>query len=194
MEIYNCTHFDYISIIVTNKSYRNRTYHYNVLKYFNLRLAECVDVEALRYITRDEIIQLLNKKLLGTWVKFVQYVKEWQKSIRGNTLEISAPKRLSESVSIFSELIQPFNLENILSANTQVQLIVNYYSLNNNLNESCRNLLVDLIIATIVDKKISMTVALVNHIATVITKTFTSEVKVNDIYTCIILLKKLLLN
>jgi len=74
------------------------TYHYNVLKYFILLLAECVDVEALRYITKDEIIQLLNKHPLGTRIKFVQYVKEWQKSIRGNTLDISTSRKLPESV------------------------------------------------------------------------------------------------
>lgn len=167
-------------MIVISKSYSNMTYHYNVLKYFILLLAECVDVEALRYITKDEIIQLLNKHPLGTRVKFAQYVKEWQKSIRGNNLQdISASIKLSEPVSISSELTQSFNLENILSTNTQGAMIVNYYSMNNNLNESCRNLLVDLIIATLVDKKISMTVALANNIATVIVETFTSEIKVN---------------
>jgi hypothetical protein len=51
-------------MIVISKSYRNRTYHYNVLKYFNLLLAECVNVEALIYITRDEMIQHLNIDLL----------------------------------------------------------------------------------------------------------------------------------
>lgn len=165
-----------------SKSYSNMTYHYNVLKYFILLLAESVDVEALRYITKDEIIQLLNKHPLGTRIKFVQYFKEWQKSLRVNTLDISTSRKLPESVSISSELTQSFNIENILSTNTQGAMIVNYYSLNNNLNESCRNLLVDLIIATLVDKKISMTVALANNIATVIVETFTSEIKVNYTY------------
>lgn len=47
------------------------------------------------------------------------------------------------------------------------------------MNEPRRNLLVDLIIATLVDKKISMTVALANNIATVIVESFTSDIKVN---------------
>lgn len=134
------------------------------------------------------MIQLVNKHPLGTRIKFVQYVKEWQKSIRGNALDNSAPRRLSGAISsnilstgsafTSSELAQSFNLENILSTNTQGAMIVSYYSLNNYLNESCRNLLVDLIIATLVDKKMSMTVTLANHIATTIVETFTSEIKV----------------
>ncbi|KAF0749317.1 C2H2-type domain-containing protein [Aphis craccivora] len=133
----------------------------NLVDDTNQEESECVDVEALRYITKDEIIQLLNKHPLGTRVKCAQYVKEWQKSIRGNTLQdISASIKLSE---------------------TSGAIIVNYYSMNNNLNESCRNLIVDLIIATLVDKKISMTVALVNTIATVIVETFTSEIKMQGL-------------
>lgn len=105
----------------------------------------------MRYINSQQITQLLNKYPLGIRIKFDYYVKQWQKSIREDILNIPAPKRIglvssnvlsTNSESTSSELLQLFNLNDILSTNSQGAMIINYYSLNKNLNETCRNLLV----------------------------------------------------
>jgi len=60
-------------------------------------------------------------------------------------------------------------------------MIINYYESNKNLKETCRNLLADLIIASLLDEKRPMSTALADHISDIIVGTFTSEVKVNII-------------
>jgi len=78
-----------------------------------------------------------------------------------------------------SEPIQSFFLNDILTKSNQGVLITDYYASNNSLNETCRNLLVNLIVSSLIDKQMSMTVSLADHIATEIIKTFSTELKVN---------------
>lgn len=56
---------------------------------------------------------------------------------------------------------------------------MNLFFYNNNLNETRRNLLVDLIIASLLEEKRSMSAALANHISDIIVGTFNTEIKVN---------------
>jgi len=58
-------------------------------------------------------------------------------------------------------------------------LILDYYKTNSVLNESCRNLLVEIIINNLIKNQTNMTIKLANHIADVIVAAFQSEIKVN---------------
>jgi len=88
---------------------------------------------------------------------------------------ISSP---SVSTSLCHQ-VPPFCIYEVLNRSSQGSLITNYYKTNSNLNESCRNLMIDIIISNLVEKNISMTVNLADSIATTISETFTSELKVN---------------
>lgn len=76
-----------------------------------------------------------------------------------------------------------FSINKILSKSSQGVLITNYYKCNKNLNENCRNLLVDLIIASLLEQKCPMFVGLASSIADTIVGTFTTEMKVYKIIT-----------
>ncbi|XP_029347666.1 uncharacterized protein LOC107882231 isoform X2 [Acyrthosiphon pisum] len=150
-------------------------------------VAECVDVEALKYINSKQIAQLLHKYPLGKRIKFEHYVKQWRKnSIHKDVRNESTSRKRSISISSISstsspstssEPIQSFLLHDILTKSVQGALITDYYRTNKNLNETCRNLLVDLIVSSLIDKQMSMSICLADRIATEIIGTFTTELK-----------------
>lgn len=146
-----------------------------------------MDIDALRYINSAQICQLLNKYPLGIRIKFGYYIKQWQsskfeKSSSELNLSTNTVKSSSSSLSE-SEPLHSFSLDDILTNNTQGSLILNFYKSNNNLNEMCRNLLIDLIISSLLDEKRPMTTSFANHIADVIVGTFPTEIKVINKYT-----------
>lgn len=110
-------------------------------------------------------------------------------SINGSLLSIPTDTHSSNSLPV--PLEQIFSLDQVLSKSTQSDLITNYYQCNQNLNESCRNLLVDLIIARLLERKHSMYVVLASNIADTNVGTFTAEIQVPtriQNYNCIILI------
>lgn len=140
-----------------------------------------MDIEALSYINKDEIAQLLSNYPLGIRIKFSYFIQKWQSSKRqNNESSLSTPSFTSPCSSLESTI--DFSIDKLLSNCTQGALIMNYYKSNNNLNESCRNLLIDLIIANLIDKNHPMSISLGNHISDMIVGTFTTEIKVNIIY------------
>lgn len=141
-----------------------------------LFLAECVDIQALKYISTDQISELLSKYPLGVKIKFNHYVKEWRKK---RQLQVPGSIITSPSVTSSYQQVLPFSVYEVLNKSSQGALITNYYKTNNNLNESCRNLMIDIIISYLVEHNISMTVNLADTIATTISETFISELKVN---------------
>ncbi|KAF0709353.1 C2H2-type domain-containing protein [Aphis craccivora] len=147
-------------------------------------VAEYVDVEALKYINSYQIAQLLHKYPLGNRIKFEHYRKNsTEKDVRN---ELTSRKRSTSissilsnsSPSIPSEPIQSFLLHDILTKSVQGALITDYYGSNKNLNETCRNLLVDLIVSSLIDKQMSMSICLADRIATEITGIFPTELKI----------------
>ena len=120
---------------------------------------------------------------MGIRIKFAYYIKDWQKS--KYSIDSSASPILctisSSSLPAPVPLEQQFSLDEVLTKTTQGALITNYYKCHNSLNESHRNLLVDVIIASLLEKNRSMSVVLANNIADTIVGTFTTEIKV--IYT-----------
>lgn len=144
-----------------------------------------MDIEAFRYINSIQIDQLLKKYPLGVRIKFEHFVKQWQNSKWDNNSSdsnLSASSFTSSSLSARS--LEPrlvFSLDEVLKRSTHGSMIINYYESNKNLNEKCRNLLVDLIIASLLEEKRSMSTALANHISDIIVETFNTEIKVNFI-------------
>jgi len=67
----------------------------------------------------------------------------------------------------------------MLSNNTQGSLIFDYFKNHNMLNDSCRNLLIEIIISDLIKKDLTMTIKLANYIADAIVTVFPSEIKVN---------------
>lgn len=160
-----------------------RTLKINV--HCNLFSAECIDIEALRYITVYQISQLLRLYPLGIRIKFGYCIKEWQINSKGEKNSIDGVLSSTSTVASSSTSLPPvpsepmFSLDEVLIKSSQGALITNYYKCNNSLNEGYRNLLVDLIIASLLENKCPMSVALANNIADAIVSTFTTEIKVN---------------
>lgn len=73
-----------------------------------------------------------------------------------------------------------FSLHDVLSNSSHGVMITNYYKSNKNLNESCRSLMIDLIISNLIQQSISMSVGLADTIAKTIVETFTTELKVTN--------------
>lgn len=140
-------------------------------------------MEALQLMNEKHCEILLSNFKLGTRIKFEHHLKLYQRSLSINVDEL--PKIVCNNDNQSADDIkiklknQTFQLENILKNYTQGSLIVDYYKKHNILNESCRNLFVEIIINYIIKYNISMTINLANSIANEIIKVFPSEIKVN---------------
>jgi len=144
-----------------------------------------MDEEAFRYINSRQIEKLLQKYPLGVHIKFEHYLKQWQNSksdtntSNSNLLIPSVTPPISSSLlARSSDPLPEFFLDEVLKRSTHGSMIISNYESNKNLNETCRNLLVDLIIASLFEKKRPMSTALANHISDIIVGTFTTEIKV----------------
>ncbi|KAL5234102.1 hypothetical protein ACI65C_001512 [Semiaphis heraclei] len=143
-------------------------------------LAECIDIEALQSISTSQIEKLLSTFPMGVKIKFEKNIKQLRNKPEEDSVD--RMKRSTVSTSSFSNVpvchISPqFSLHNVLSNNYHGVMITNYYKSNNTLNESCRSLLIDLIISSLIEKSIPMSVGLANTIAKTIVETFTTELK-----------------
>ncbi|XP_029348421.1 uncharacterized protein LOC115034958 [Acyrthosiphon pisum] len=145
-----------------------------------------MDEEAFCYINSRQIEKLLQKYPLGVHRKFEHYVKQWQVTKWDtNDSNSNSPTPLftppiSSSLLASSELLTRFSLDEILKRSTHGSMIISYYESNKNLNETCRNLLVDLIIASLFEKKHPMCTALAKQISDMIVGTFTRKYILNE--------------
>jgi len=123
-------------------------------------------------------------------IKFEHYVEQYQislnKSDKSNlNAHLSTNANQSMKNSILPGIVDakkindPFQLDKILLNNAQGSLILDYYKTNSVLNESCRNLLVEIIINNLITNQTNMSIKLANHIADVIVAAFQSEIKVS---------------
>lgn len=146
-----------------------------------------MNVESFRYINSIQIDKLLKKYPLGVRIKFEHYIKQWQNSKCDNNSSNSnllTPSLTSPSSSLSAgslETVPVFSLDDVLKRSTHGSMIINYYESNKNLNETYRNPLVDLIIASLLEEKRPMSTTLASHISDVIIGTYTTEMKVNFI-------------
>lgn len=126
---------------------------------------------------------------LGLRIKFEKYVKNYQQNqlglIDGSLLEtksIPSASTLTPSNSSIMNLPENvFDLGPILTKSTQGRMIVDYYYKQKHLNESCRTLLVEIIINDLIKRNKTMTINLANDIANAIVMSFPSEIKVKNL-------------
>lgn len=121
---------------------------------------------------------------LGIQIKFEKCVNEYQKTelgqLDGSFLETksipsaSIQHSVSSNSSIKNLPENLFDLTQILTRSTQGPLIVDYYFKHKHLNESCRTLLVEIIINDLIKRNQTMTINLSNDIVL----SFPSEIKV----------------
>lgn len=86
---------------------------------------------------------------------------------------------ISVQPEAFEKKKETIELVQMLSNNTQGSLIFDYFKNHKMLNDSCRNLLIEIIISDLVKKDLTMTIKLANYIADAIVTVFPSEIKVN---------------
>lgn len=134
----------------------------------------------MRSINSNQISQLLTNYPLGIKIKFEHAVRQWQntvcKSISVSTQSSSKSVEKCVPVQQFQ-----FSLDEILNRSSQGLLVTSYYKEHNNLNETCRNFLIDIIISSLIEQNISMSIDITEKISKIFVETFTSELKV-DIY------------
>jgi len=148
-----------------------------------------MDEEASQYINSRQIEKLLQKYPFGVHIQFEHYIRQWQNTnsvTNASNSNLPKPSFTSSTSSILlagsKEPLLDFSLDEVLKRSTHGSMIISYYKSNKNLNETCRNLLVDLIITSLLEKNLPMSTALASHISDIIVGTFTTEIKVNFIY------------
>lgn len=123
----------------------------------------------------------------GIQIKFEYRVKKYQQSLTINKEPPTLNNNLSTVQNITSQISHTnngiskntvFQLHSVLTSNPNGSLILDYYKKYSVLNESCRNILVDIFISDIIKNGSAMTVGLANSIANAIVGTFHSEIKV----------------
>ncbi|XP_060868106.1 uncharacterized protein LOC132943234 isoform X2 [Metopolophium dirhodum] len=127
---------------------------------------------------------------LGTQIKFEKYVNGYQQKqleqldcsvLETKSIPSTSTQHFVSSNSSTKNLPEScFDLSQILTRSTQGPLIVDYYFKHKHLNESCRTLLVEIIINDLIKRNQTMTINLSNDIANAILLSFPSEIK--DVY------------
>lgn len=154
-----------------------------VLKLIVFFLEQKIDLEALQLMNDIHFPILLKNFPLGIQIKFEHYVKNYQKSLNsvphiGN----KTSKIINNTDQIVEKYIPPINqvfqLNSILTNYPQGAFVQDYFKEHNTLSESCRNILVEIIIKDIIKKNCHMTVKLANSIGDAIIGTFPTEIKV----------------
>jgi len=150
-------------------------------------LEKQIDLEALQYMKDHHFPILLSNFPLGIQIKFEHHVKQYQQSCKVNkeppiSNKLPMIQNITGQISHATDDIPSkntvFQLHSVITSNPNGSFILDYFSKNNVLNESCRNMLVEIIICDIIKKNSSMTVGLANSIANAIVGTFHSEIKV----------------
>jgi len=133
---------------------------------------------------------LLSGFPLGIRIKFENRVKRYQETqviisepftvhkSSSHQVAINNSDSSSQSPTSLSEN-NVFQLQNVLTSSAQGSLILDYYNKNKILNESCRNILVEIIISDVIKRDGVMTLKLANCIAEAIVGSFPTEIKVS---------------
>lgn len=130
---------------------------------------------------------LLSNVPLGTRIKFENKVKQYQNSLvqksehitvnKATTTTINNAEDISQKVKVTTEN-QVFQLHTILTNYAQGSFVLDYFKKHKVLNESCRNILVEIIINDLIKRETQMTFRLANLVADAITGSFPTEIKV----------------
>jgi len=141
-------------------------------------------MQVLAVMKSVQVYELLNKFPLGIKIKFSHYLENWQNVQNGssnNKLDTILPKNIKSFVQEEPVIDININLSNILTSSTTGSMIIDYYKINNKLNDNIRSLLVETVISYIITTKKQMSVNLADYIGNQIIAMFPSEVKVNYI-------------
>lgn len=150
-----------------------------------------IDINALKNMQIHHVEKFLSLYPLGIQIKFEANLKLWQKTLHENSINnfhdsttttslVSSPASSSSSF-VLNSLPQSktsFCLESVLIENSQCAYVIDYYSLHNCLNDSCRTIIVNAIINYIIKNNISMSIALADTIGDTIVAKFPTELKV----------------
>lgn len=132
-------------------------------------LEKQIDLEALQFMQDHHFPMVLSNFSPGIQIKFEYRVKKYQQSLTINKESPTLNNNLSTSqISHTNDDISKntvFKLHSVLTSNPNGSLILDYYTKHNVLNESCRNMLVEIIISDIIKNGSTMTVVLANSIA-----------------------------
>lgn len=147
-----------------------------------------MDLEALGLMNDNHLEILLSNLPLGPRIKFENKVKKYQASLVQNSefttvnktsaIIMSNAHEISQKVTKVTNENQVFKLHTILKNYAQRSIVLNYFEQHNILNESCRNVLVEIIINDLIKRESQMTFRLANSVADAITETFPTEIKV----------------
>ncbi|KAL5237004.1 hypothetical protein ACI65C_004414 [Semiaphis heraclei] len=162
---------------------------WNLESVYTTCIEKQIDVEALQFMQDHHFPMVLSNFSPGIQIKFEYRVKKYQQSLSINKEPPTLNNNLFTIQNITSQISQAnneiskntvFKLNSVLTSNPNGSLILDYYTKHNVLNESCRNMLVEIIISDIIKNGSTMSVGLANSIANAIVGTFHSEIK--DIY------------
>jgi len=147
-----------------------------------------MDLEALGLMNDNHFIILLSNVPLGPRIKFESKVKKHQALLIQNSEHTTVNKtsaiiinnadEISQKVSKVTTETQVFQLHTILKNYPQGSFVLNYFKKHNILNESCRNILVEIIINDLIKTESHMTLRLADLVADAIIGTFPINVKV----------------
>jgi len=142
-------------------------------------------MKALKNMQVHHIEKLLSSYPLGILIKFEASLKLWQKTLPENLNSVTKNNSCDTLATLSAlPLTIPrsntsFCLETVLEKNSQCDYVIDYYSHNNCLNDSCRSIIVNAIINYIIKEKIPMSITLANVIAETIVAKFPTELKVS---------------
>lgn len=131
-----------------------------------------------------QVNEIPNKFPLGIKIKFSHYLENWQNVQNGssnNKLDTILPKNTKSFVQEEPVVDININFGDILTSSTTGSMIIDYYKINNKLNDNIRSLLVETVISYIITTKKQISVNLADYIGNQIIAMFPSEVKVNYI-------------
>lgn len=149
-------------------------------------LDQCIDTEVMKYINCTHIRILLVNFPIGIQIKFEKYIQDYQnKEVEQHQISSIKPKSIpvSTTQNIVPTNENIFDLSQILTKSSQGSMVVDYYFKNKKLNESCRTLLVELIINDLIKKNRTMTIDLASQISNAIIMSFPTEIKVRTFLT-----------
>ncbi|KAL5237603.1 hypothetical protein ACI65C_005013 [Semiaphis heraclei] len=167
----------------------NDAYDKNVQSINALLKNECIDIDALKYIKPRHIDKLLSTQPLGILIKFENCVEPWQKSLQDKPLIaidnslVSGVQNLQTSLQnkplseIDRTLVSGVQVHTILANSTRGKLLLDYYEIHKELNDTIRGNLVDLIVHDIISNNIPMSISLAESVAEQIAIMFPSEIK-----------------
>jgi len=173
---------------MTNNTKTNKQIYKCFIKINYFISEQQMNLEALGLMNVNYLEILLSNIPLGPRIKFENYVKMYQESLVKNLDHVTANKSIISNIDEISQKFKVttenkvFQLNTILTSYAQGSFDLDYFKKYKILNESFRNVLVEIILNDLVKRKSQMTFRLANSVGNTITGTFPTEIKVGSLY------------